>query len=203
MTIPASISTAFWERAGITRPIILASSSPRRAAILRSLGCPFEVVPPDFDEGEYGPWDGGELLRRRSVEKASAIRLKRPGRAVLSADTIVVLNQQVFGKPADAAQATLMLKRLSEKEHQVWSAICFLPMDSSVPRIKLCSTRVMFHALGEAEISAYVDTGEPLDKAGAYGIQEIGGLWVSRIEGCYFNVVGLPVSQLWDLLISQ
>ena len=192
-----------WKLAGIDKPVILASSSPRRAALLTALGCPYEVDLPDLEEDGYGPWDGGRLLRQRALEKAAAIRAKYPERGVLAADTVVRLEDRVFGKPQDKDEAESILNQLSGNLHEVWSAMCFLPPTSDERRITVSTTKVKFRVLKQAEIQAYVDTGEPLDKAGAYGIQEIGGLWVEKIEGCYFNVVGLPVSQLWDLIKAE
>ncbi|RJP80200.1 MAG: septum formation protein Maf [Candidatus Zixiibacteriota bacterium] len=193
----------FWRRAGVSEPLILASSSPRRADLLRAVGCPFEVVPPDYDEGSYGPWDGGEHLRSLAVEKAERVRALRRGRTVLAADTVVLVDNRVLGKPADPVEAAAMLSLLSGREHEVWTALCYFPPGGGPARQAAVSTRVTFRALSAGEIAAYVATGEPLDKAGAYGIQGLGGLWISRIEGCYFNVVGLPLSALWDLVQSR
>lgn len=192
-------SRELWKLARIQKPIILASGSPRRADLLRAVGCPFRVVLPDSPEDDYGSWDGGELLRRRAVQKAESIALKYPYDSILSADTVVRLRENVFGKPNDAHRAVEMLQALSECTHEVWTALCLLPGSERSPRIELCSTEVTFRSLSEEEIRVYVSTGEPLDKAGAYGIQGLGALWVRSIHGCYSNVVGLPLSRLWDL----
>jgi septum formation protein len=169
-----------WDLVGFRKPLILASSSPRRAEILRNIGCPFEVVPPDYVESEYKSWDGGELLFDSAVQKAENVRTKYPDRAVLAADTIVRRNEAVFGKPRDRKDAVRMLKALAGRKHEVWSAICYLPEGSVHRRADLCSTEVSFRSIGDREIAAYVETGEPLDKAGAYGIQGVGGLWIEE-----------------------
>lgn len=195
-----SVARKLWEMVGIRNPIILASSSPRRAAILRSLGCPFTVVPPLAEERAYGSWDGGELLRRRAVQKARGVQSELPDSAVLAADTIVLLGSRVLGKPEDKNEAGEMLSLLSGKVHEVWTAVCYIPSGEAEAKTALSATRVTFRTLSSREIMAYIETGEPMDKAGAYGIQGIGGLWVLSVEGCYYNVVGLPVSVLWDLL---
>ena len=193
-------SAHLWNLRGISNPIILASASPRRADILQAIGLPFRRIPPDIREDDYGPWDGGEKLRQRALKKAQKVGRHHHDRAVLSADTIVLLDQDVFGKPKDREDARKMLERLSGRWHEVWTALCFQPLFQRDIRTKICTTRVLFRILAKDEIQRYVETGEPLDKAGAYGIQGTGGLWVREIQGCYFNVVGLPVSELWDLL---
>ena len=193
-------SAPLWNLRGIAHPIILASASPRRADILRAIGLPFRRIPPKIREGDYGPWDGGEKLRQRALKKAQLVARQHPDRAVLSADTVVLLDLEVLGKPIDRERARNMLERLSGRWHEVWTALCFRPSFQSDIRTTLCTTRVLFRLLAKDEIQRYVESGEPLDKAGAYGIQGTGGLWVREIQGCYFNVVGLPVSELWDLL---
>jgi septum formation protein len=188
--------------AGINGPIILASTSPRRAAVLEAIGLPFEVMAPEVEEGAYGPWDGGELLRRNAVEKGDKIKAQYRARAVLSADTVVIVDQEVLGKPTDADDARRMLQILSGRAHQVFTAMVWFPPGTLGARTVMVETRVVFRKLKSDDIGAYIETGEPFDKAGAYGIQGIGGLWVASIEGCYFNVVGLPLSVLWDLVKS-
>lgn len=199
-----SVKTArnLWDMAGINGPIILASTSPRRAAVLEAIGLPFEVMAPEVEEGAYGPWDGGELLRRNAVEKGDKIKAQYRARAVLSADTVVIVDQEVLGKPTDADDARRMLQILSGRAHQVFTAMVWFPPGTLGARTVMVETRVVFRKLKSDDIGAYIETGEPFDKAGAYGIQGIGGLWVASIEGCYFNVVGLPLSVLWDLVKS-
>lgn len=191
-----------WQLCGIGEPIILASSSPRRAALLRAVGCPFEVVDPKFQEEEYGLWDAGELLIRRAVQKARSVREEYPANPILAADTVVLLGDRVFGKPRSKNDAVEMLQALSGRTHEVVTALCYMPAGEQTCKTATSRTSVAFRSLTPEEISAYIITGEPLDKAGAYGIQGIGGLWVRKIQGCYFNVVGLPLSQLWDLFTA-
>jgi septum formation protein len=195
-----SSNAEYWKFQGIEKPIILASSSPRRVELLRAIGLPFISVPPQIDEGDYGEWDGGEILRQRAVHKAEEVRSRNEQSSILSADTVVVLRSQVFGKPASIGHAISMLTLLSHHKHEVWSSMCYLPMGGNEPRTVQVSTSIQFRALTAVEIEAYVVTGEPMDKAGAYGIQGLGGLFVQEIHGCYFNVVGLPISKLLDLI---
>lgn len=186
---------------GAAPPLVLASGSPRRREILDRLGLEFEVVPaPDDVEGE---WDGEEppeaFARRAATAKADAVAAGRPDRLVVGADTIVVLDGRVLGKPADGAEARTILGRLAAREHVVHTGVAVLaPGPRRAAGVE--STAVRFRGLTAAEIEAYVETGEPLDKAGAYGIQEFGASLVEGIRGCYFNVVGLPVARLLTLL---
>ncbi len=189
-----------WRLAGIDQPIILASGSPRRAEILKSIGCPFEVFIPAIDEEKYSAWDNGELLQRSAVQKAEDIAGRNPAKTVLAADTVVRLDSLVFGKPGSSQEADDTLRALSGKTHEVWTALCLIREGYEKRHTGICSTTVAFRELSDAEIRAYIASGEPTDKAGSYGIQGMGALWVKRIEGCYFNVVGLPVSLFWDLL---
>ncbi len=173
---------AFWSQVGLHEPLILASSSPRRATLLQAIGCPFEVVKPEVLEGAYGPWDGGEILLSRAVQKAAKVRLSFPARAILAADTVVVLDEAVLGKPADRKEAFAMLRALSGRTHEVWTALAFFLERDRSAKTALTQTMVTFSHLSPAEIQAYLETGEGLDKAGAYGIQGIAGLdpvWVS------------------------
>ncbi len=177
-------------------PVVLASSSPRRRQLLELLGLHPEVVPSDIDE----TWRNGEApaahAERLAREKA-ALR-SRDGAVVIGADTIVVIDGAILGKPADAAEARTMLRRLSAREHEVFTAVAVSHggrMASGAAR-----TLVRFRALDDATIAEYVATGEPMDKAGAYGIQGYGAVLVERIEGDYFTVMGLGLGLLVDLL---
>jgi septum formation protein len=190
----------FWTSAGLDGPIILASTSPRRAAILTALGLPFQMISPALEEGDYGSWEGGELLRRRAVEKGDKVKSAHRSRGVLAADTVVVAGTEVLGKPADAGDAGRMLRLLSGTTHQVYTAVAWFPPGNLGTRTVIVESLVTFRKLKSEEIETYIATGEAFDKAGAYGIQGIGGLWVTGLQGCYFNVVGLPVSVLWDLI---
>jgi septum formation protein len=179
--------------------LVLASASPRRQELLRQLGVSFTVAPADIDEtprkGETPP----EYVRRMAHEKAAAATGRAgTGILVLAADTVVVLGQQILGKPADRADAVNMLTMLSEQTHNVLSAVAL--SDGNGVSEALSDTRVSFGKLSAADAEAYWQTGEPTDKAGAYGIQGYGAVFVKRIEGSYTGVVGLPLYETAQLL---
>ena len=178
--------------------LILASSSPRRADLLRAAGISFEVVPADVDESILKLEPPGDHVRRLAREKADAVFANRPDALVLGADTIVVVGGEIMGKPRDAADATRMLRLLSGREHEVLSGIALVSKRGAA--VEVARTRVWVNPLNEIEIAEYVATGEPLDKAGAYGIQGIGARFIDRIQGSYSNVVGLPVALVYRLL---
>jgi septum formation protein len=183
-------------------PFILASSSPRRRELLRQVGLDFAVDPADVDERML-PGESPEAFAVRvAVNKARAAAGRAGHGIVIAADTIVVLGDEVLGKPADPRDAARMLGLLSGKEHRVLTGLAVMDVRSGRMETRLASTKVWFRKLDRREIEAYVATGEPLDKAGAYGIQEKGSLLVQRIEGCYFNVVGLPLALLGETLVS-
>lgn len=186
--------------------LLLASTSPRRRELLGLLGLPFEVVPSRFDESALPP-DGltpPEYVTRLAAGKASEVAGRTEGEAlVLGADTTVVLDGAILNKPVDAADARRMLRRLSGRTHRVYTGLCLLSVQGSVPgesRTEFAVTEVTFDPLSEAVIDAYVATGEPLDKAGAYGIQGQALSFIPGIHGDYFNVVGLPLYLLCKLL---
>jgi septum formation protein len=183
--------------AGAAR-IVLASQSPRRRELLAQVGIAHEVRPADIDET---PWDGkspeGHSLRL-AREKATTIAEREPGAAVIGSDTIVVVDGEILGKPRDAADAKAMLARLAGRAHTVFTAVAVARGDrvhESVVRVT-----VTFRHLEAWEIDAYVATGEPMDKAGAYGIQGYGATIVERIDGDYYAVMGLPVLTVVRLL---
>lgn len=182
--------------------LVLASASPRRRGLLDRMGLAHEVVPADIDETPR-PGERPEALVARLAEaKATHVLRSSPATAgdlvVLAADTVVVIDGAVLGKPADAADAAGMLGSLSGRTHEVLTGVAVARPGSVVVVVE--RTAVTFGALDEGEIEAYVATGEPLDKAGAYGIQGRGGNFVTRIEGSYDNVVGLPTRVVRDLL---
>jgi septum formation protein len=184
----------------VAPPIVLASGSARRRELLSRLGLSFEVDPPRREEDV---WAAGEdpdaYARRTSAAKAAEIVERRPDALVVAGDTIVVLDGVVLGKPQDAESAKAMLARLSGREHAVHTAVTVIaPGRGRAMGTEI--TRVRFRRLGAEEIDDYVATGEPLDKAGAYGIQEYGATLVEGVSGCYFNVMGLPVVRLLALL---
>ncbi len=180
--------------------LILASMSPRRAELLRVAGIPHEVVPAIGAESEPAAAARGlepaDYARRLARVKAAAVAEAHPGRLVLGADTVVVLDGEVLEKPVDTAEAESMLRRLSGREHVVITAVSLLGGPARPEWIGHEETRVAFLDLDEAAIGRYAASGEPADKAGAYGIQGLGALMVRRIEGCYFNVMGLPLALL-------
>ena len=174
-------------------PLVLASASPRRAELLQAAGIPFDVVPADVDEQQHAGEDAGTYVQRLAAAKAAHVAGTHPGRAVLGADTTVVVDGDVLGKPRDAAEAVAMLKRLSGRSHLVLTGVCLIGADGRT-ETSIASTTVEFRPVTAAEIERYVASGEPMDKAGAYAIQGGAGGFVTRIEGDYDNVVGLPVA---------
>jgi septum formation protein len=185
-------------------PLVLASGSPRRRHVLEQLGLGFEVVPPP--DGVESPWGGDEppvpFAERLARAKAAAVSANRPDAIVLAADTIVVLDGSVLEKPRDEPDARAMLFRLAGREHVVYTAAAIeAPGEGRrTAALGVESTAVRFRPLGVEQIAAYVATGEPLDKAGAYGIQGYGAALVESVRGCYFNVMGLPVVRVLALL---
>jgi septum formation protein len=173
--------------------IVLASASPRRAQLLREAGIPFEVVAADVDEGQHAGEAADTYVRRLAAAKAARVAAAHPRRAVLGADTTVVVDGEVLGKPRDAAEAASMLRRLSGRSHEVLTGVCLIGRDGQA-ETAVASTTVEFRPLTPQEIEAYVASGEPMDKAGAYAIQGGAGPFVTRIDGDYDNVVGLPVA---------
>lgn len=177
--------------------LILASSSPRRQEILRDAGIPFTVRKVHVDEVR-APSEAPETYVRRLAREKAAAAGRAPGEIVLAADTIVVLGDQVLEKPSSPEDAARMLRLLSGRCHQVLTGVCLLA--ASGEWVEIATTNVLFAPLTETEIHAYATSGEPMDKAGAYAIQGLASKFVERIEGCYFNVVGLPVSLVYRLL---
>jgi septum formation protein len=190
----------------LARPLVLASASPRRTELLNRVGIAHEVrvsgVPEEADRPGARPSDVAEA---HAAEKALNVASEHRGTLVLGADTVVVVDDEVLGKPEDEADARRMLRRLSGRGHEVITAVALVLGEESSAAVELLAlehvvTRVRFRALRDEEIEAYVASGEPMDKAGGYGIQGRGALLVSGVEGCYFNVVGLPLSRTWELL---
>jgi septum formation protein len=178
--------------------VILASASPRRRELLNLVGIPHEVRPANIDETIRHRETPRRHVERLAREKASAIATRDQNLITIGADTIVVTNRKVLGKPADAAQAAAMLRQLSGREHTVVTAVAVSrgkKLRSAVEEV-----RVKFRRLRDDEIDAYIATGEPMDKAGAYGIQGFGATIVECINGDYFSVMGLPLARLVGLL---
>lgn len=181
---------------GQTR-LVLASASPRRREMLQQLGIRFEVDPANVDETVARGEKPADYVLRIAQAKAYRVAAKDRSALVLAADTIVVLGTEILGKPRDEADAREMLKRLSGQQHVVMTAIAF----DGAERLSLrVDTRVRFRALSDREIAWYVGTGEPLDKAGAYGIQGLAANFVLSVEGSYTNVVGLPLAETVGML---
>ena len=186
--------------------IVLASASPRRAALLRLLGLRFEQIESPEKEQEYSDSDPRELVMKAAFAKSDAVRRlvarDRPENStayIVGADTIVYLDGRVFGKPRDDEDASMMLGSLSGRSHAVYTGLSIVGPDGR-ELTDSSRTSVQMVPLTEDEIAWYVATGEPLDKAGAYGIQGLAARFIERIEGCYYNVVGLPLSLLWARL---
>lgn len=179
----------------MTRELILASGSPRRAALLREAGYPIRVIPPDVEElvrpGEAPP----DYVQRTAREKARAVAAREDarGRPILAADTVVVIDREILEKPRDEADAAGMLRRLAGREHQVMTGVCIL---AAAECLFVESTTVRFRAVDPGDIDRYVATGEPMDKAGAYAIQGGAGPMVAGLSGSYSNVVGLPMERV-------
>lgn len=178
--------------------LILASSSPRRADLLRAAGIPFQVFPVDVDEAVLKLEPPGEHVRRLARQKADAAFAVNPNAVVLGADTIVLISGEIMGKPRDSKDAVRMLRLLSGREHEVLTGIAIVANRGNA--VEVARTRVWVNPLTDTEIEDYVATGEPLDKAGAYAIQGLGSRFIDRIQGSYSNVVGLPVSLVYRLL---
>ncbi len=177
--------------------LVLASQSPRRAEILRQAGIPFTVRSAAVDETPIEGELPEDYVRRLAEWKAMAIEASA-AEIVLGADTTVVIDGQMLGKPADAADARRMIELLAGRRHEVLTGICLRRGDRKV--CDWAATQVWFAAMSEAEIDAYAASGEPLDKAGGYAIQGLASKYVERINGCYFNVVGLPVALVYRYL---
>jgi septum formation protein len=175
-------------------PLVLASASPRRVQLLRQAGATFTVADPGPDRDWPGTADPRHGVRALALDKARRIARVRPDAVVIGADTIVVARGRRLGKPANAAEAADMLRRLHGRAHEVWSGIALVRGDEQRTAAEV--TRVQFVKLSDAEILSYVRTGEPLDKAGAYAIQGLAAQFVRRIDGDWSNVVGLPLGRL-------
>jgi septum formation protein len=200
--------------------LVLASASPRRQELLQNAGISFVVQPANVDEAPLANESARECAERLALEKAAEVWRSRPLDLVLGADTIVVVNESILGKPVDAADAKRMLRMLSGRTHQVITGVCLmgprsrgqgpgakeftsrLKLGSENPELRTGSeaTLVTVSEISDQEISDYVASGEPMDKAGAYGIQGRASRWIPRIEGDYSNVVGLPVALVYRML---
>lgn len=181
--------------------LVLASASPRRAELLRAAGIEFDVLPADVDETPRAGEGPDAYVRRLAGEKARAVAAMARNYPVLAADTTVVAGEEILGKPADDTDARRMLARLSGRVHQVITGVALLHRGEL--HVDAESTAVEFAPMSAAEIEWYVATGEPRDKAGAYAIQGYASRFVTRIDGSYSNVVGLPMALVYQLLTRQ
>lgn len=179
-------------------PLVLASASPRRTWILQQLGIPHQIDPAHIDESS-DLTDPREMVLTLACQKAIEVSCRRAGDLVLGSDTVVYLSGRILGKPKDAREARKMLSELSGREHVVWTGV-HLALDGLALEGLAVPAKVRFRNLSNREIDAYVDSGDPLDKAGAYGIQGAGMGLVDSIDGDFYSVAGLPVSATLDLL---
>ncbi|CAH1204182.1 dTTP/UTP pyrophosphatase [Paenibacillus plantiphilus] len=193
----------------IASQLVLASSSPRRRELVATLdlSLPVLILSTDADEGTPADWSPSYIVEQLALRKArAAVPLlgeeQAAGSIIVGADTIVVLDGEVLGKPQNTADAVSMLSRLQGREHEVYSGVACISWDGEHELVTHRKTRVSMKSLDHEQIRRYVATGEPMDKAGSYAIQGIGATIVERIDGCYFNVVGLPLSLLSDMLSS-
>lgn len=184
----------------MTKPLILASGSPRRKELLTQLGYTFSVEKSDVEECQQAGESAHQYVSRLAKDKAIAVAKQRPNSVVIGSDTIVVCDQQVLEKPDNLEHAKQMLTMLSGRSHQVMTAVTVVEND--IEKTLVVSTDVWFKTLSQQEIEQYWHTGEPCDKAGSYAIQGLGGRFVTRIEGSYYAVVGLPLYET-DQLLQQ
>jgi septum formation protein len=182
--------------------LILASASPRRAELLRSAGIDFDVRPADVDEAILPGEPPSDYVSRLAEAKARVVHERDNEQTVLAADTAVVVEEQILGKPIDEADATRMLRLIGGRRHEVLTAVSlFHPGQIVDTRVDV--TTVEFASLSEADISWYVSSGEPMDKAGAYAVQGLASRFVTRLEGSYSNVVGLPIALVYQMLTTK
>lgn len=184
-------------------PLILASASPRRQALLAGQGLGFEVVPSTLKEPAPEPGEApADYAARMARLKGLDIAARHPDKVIVSADTIVVQDESILGKPKDAANALDMLTSLSGRWHEVMTGFCVLRQRGGISLCRTVTTRVHMACNSHDMLKGYIDTGEPMDKAGAYGIQGIGAFLVDEVQGSYTNVVGLPLRSVLDFLLE-
>ncbi len=179
-------------------PIVLASASPRRQELLKDAGIDFVVRPANIDEIRHAEEAPAAFAERMARDKARVVRAFSRDSVILGADTVVAVGDEVLGKPSDEEDAARMLRLLADRQHFVITGVCLI--GAGFEDVRSEKTAVYFTQLTDAEIHDYVSIGEPMDKAGAYAIQGQASRWISKIEGDYFNVVGLPVDLVWRML---
>ncbi len=178
------------------RRVILASGSPRRRELLAYIIKDFDVIPSGIEETASG--SPARQVRQLAADKAADIARQYPDAIIIGADTLVAIGPRVLGKPKDEADAAAMLRKLSGRTHRVYTGVAVV--SNSATHVAAQATRVTFCPLSDEEIQDYIATGEPMDKAGAYGIQGYGGKFITGIHGCFFNVMGLPLNRLYTML---
>jgi len=183
--------------------IILASASPRRAEILRTVSWPFEILPVDIDETRRAGETAIDYVQRLAREKADAAAAALPTSMILAADTTVTIDDHILEKPTDESDASRMLQLLNNRSHRVLTGIAIINPETSQTIVAHEETEVKFAAMSDEEIAWYVGTGEPMDKAGAYAIQGLGARFIAEIEGDYFNVVGLPIRLVYEVFVES
>ena len=179
--------------------IVLASGSPRRKEILENMNLKFDIIKSEIDETTMDNESPCDLVKRLSYEKAYDVATKNTESIVIGADTVVVLDNNVLGKPRNKEEAFNMLKQMSGKEHEVITGISILCLETKKEISDFCVSKVKFKNLSDDDIYSYIETGECMDKAGSYGIQGIGALLVEYIKGDYFNIVGFPISSASEI----
>ncbi len=183
--------------------LILASRSPRRAEILKAVGWPFETEAANIDESRFESEAAVPYVRRLAQTKAETVAKNLPSGLVLGADTVVLVDEEILGQPSDSEDARRMLKLLSGRWHEVLTAVALVRAGQGKVMADHEKTRVRFSEMSVTEIDWYVATGEPMDKAGAYGVQGSAALFIEEIQGGYFNIVGLPVRLLYKLALAM
>jgi len=178
--------------------LILASGSPRRRELLAKMGFTFEICTPDVDE--HVPGHASDIVRTLALRKGRAAAANYSEGVIIASDTLVSLDGVPLGKPKDKADAHRMLRALSGREHEVYSGVCLIDAATGQEEVQVDRTGVWLRKISDEEIDAYIATGEPMDKAGAYAIQGLAGKFVERFDGSYENVVGFPVDVVRDML---
>ncbi|MDP6419049.1 MAG: Maf family protein [Candidatus Krumholzibacteria bacterium] len=178
--------------------LLLASASPRRRELLARIGLEPPVLVSDYDETPLEGESADEASRRHALGKARDVSLRFPDKLVIAADTLVLLDGEILGKPCDAGEAAGMLRFLSDRKHEVLTALAL--REGEREEVQVATSQVRFRALEGREIAAYLETGESFDKAGSYGVQGLASSFVEGIEGCFFNVMGLPLELLTRML---
>ncbi|MBN1504913.1 MAG: septum formation inhibitor Maf [Candidatus Eisenbacteria bacterium] len=179
--------------------LVLASGSPRRRELLRMIGMDFELRVPDVRETSQHESEPSRFVTELALAKAKSVSVGEEGALVLGADTVVVLDGRILGKPRDDAEAARMLRALSGRTHEVYTGVALVDAETGLAKTGFERSEVTMKRLTEEEVSRYVATREPCDKAGSYGIQGLGAVFIQYIKGCYFNVMGLPVAKFYQM----